>query len=186
LGTGTNSVQVNWNAYEGTTAFTAYNVWRFTTANGWVLAGIAPSSILSFMDTVAYATPGLDYMVEFELTIPCSAEKAQDFNTVRSNRERGQFAAGDGVDGASSNSVNENYLNNIGMYPNPTSDKLTFVQDGNEQVTYNILSLSGQLMQTSQSSQTNTVLDLSQLNAGVYLVELKMNDIKITKRVVKL
>jgi hypothetical protein len=186
LGTGTNSVEVNWNAYEGTTAFTAYNVWRFTSANGWVLAGTAPSSILSFIDTVAYATPGLDYMVEFELTTPCSAEKAQDFNTVRSNRERGQFAAGDGVDGASSNSVDENYLNTIEIYPNPTSDKLTFVQDGNEQVTYNILSLSGQLMQTSQSSQTNTVLDLSQLNAGVYLVELKMNDIKITKRVVKL
>ncbi len=186
LDLGTNSVEVNWNAYEGTTAFTAYNVWRYTTANSWVLAGTVPSSILSFIDTVDYATPGLDYMVEFELTTPCSAEKAQDFNTVRSNRERGQFATGEGVDGASSNSINENYLNNIGMYPNPTSDKLTFVQEGNEQVTYNILSLSGQLMQTSQSSQTNTVLDLSQLNAGVYLVELKMNDIKITKRVVKL
>nr|WP_294859227.1 T9SS type A sorting domain-containing protein [uncultured Fluviicola sp.] len=186
LDLGSSSVQVNWNAYEGTTAFTGYIVWRYTTANGWEQAGTVPSSILTFTDLVDYATPGLDYMVEFELTSPCTAEKAQDFNTVRSNRERGQFAAGEGVDGASSNSVNENYLNTIAIYPNPTSDKLTFVQEGNEQVTYNILSLSGQLMQTSQSSQTNTVLDLSQLNAGVYLVELKMNDIKITKRVVKL
>lgn len=186
LDLGSNSVQVNWNAYEGTTAFTDYIVWRFTTANGWVEAGTVSSSTLFFTDTVAYATPGLDYMVEFELTIPCSAEKAQDFNTVRSNRERGQFAPGDGLIGVSSNTLDENYLNTIGMYPNPTSDKLTFVQEANEQVTYNILSLSGQLMQTSQSSQTYTVLDLSQLNAGVYLVELKMNDIKITKRVVKL
>jgi len=185
LDLGSNSVQVNWNAYEGTT-FTDYIVWRFTTANGWVQAGTVSNSTLTFTDTMDYATPGLDYMVEFQLTNPCSAEKAQDFNTVRSNRERGQFATGEGVDDASSNSVNENYLNTIEIYPNPTSDKLTFVQEGNEQVTYNILSLSGQLMQTSQSNQTNTVLDLSQLNAGVYLVELKMNDIKITKRVVKL
>lgn len=186
LDLGSNSVKVNWNAYEGTTAFTDYIVWRYTTANGWVEAGTVSNTTLTFTDTMNYATPGLDYMVEFELTTPCSAEKAQDFNTVRSNRERGQFAPGEGVDDVSSNSVDENYLNTIEIYPNPTSDKLTFVQEGNERVTYNILSLSGQLMQTSQSSQTNTVLDLSQLNAGVYLVELKMKDIKITKRVVKL
>ncbi len=186
LDLGSNSVKVNWNAYEGTTAFTDYIIWRYTTANGWEEAGTVSNTTLTFTDTVDYATPGLDYMVEFELTIPCSAEKAQDFNTVRSNRERGQFAAGEGVDGASSNGIEENYLNGIGMYPNPTTDKLTFVQDGHEKITYNILSLSGQLMQTSQSSQANTVLDLSQLNAGVYLVELKLNDIKIIKRVVKL
>lgn len=186
LDLGNNTVKVNWNAYEGTTAFTDYIVWRYTTANGWEAADTVPNTTLTITDPVDYATPGLDYMVEFELTTPCSAEKAQDFNTVRSNRERGQFAAGEGVDGASSNGVDESYLNNIGMYPNPTSDKLTFIQDGNEKVTYSILSLSGQLMQTSQSSQSTAVLDLSQLNSGVYLVELKMNDIKIIKRVVKL
>ncbi|WP_343635110.1 T9SS type A sorting domain-containing protein [Fluviicola sp.] len=186
LDLGSNSVQVNWNAYEGTTAFTDYIVWRYTTADGWVAADTVPNTTLTFTDGVDYATPGLDYLVEFELTTPCSAEKAQDFNTVRSNRERGQLTAGEGVDGASSNGIGENYLNSIGMYPNPTTDKLTFVQDGNENVTYTVLSLSGQLMQTSQSSQSNTVLDMSQLNAGVYLVELKLNDIKIIKRVVKL
>ncbi len=186
LDLGSNSVQVNWSAYEGTDAFTDYIVWRFTTANGWEAADTVPNTTLTITDPVDYATPGLDYMVEFELTTPCSAEKAQDFNTVRSNRERGQFATGEGVDGASSNGIGENYLNGIGMYPNPTSDKLTFVQDGHEKITYNILSLSGQLMQTSQSSQANMVLDLSQLNAGVYLVELKLNDSKIIKRVVKL
>jgi hypothetical protein len=186
LDLGNDSVQVNWNSYEGTTAFTDYIVWRYTTANGWEEAGTVSSATLTFTDTVNYATPGLDYMVEFELTIPCSAEKAQDFNTVRSNRERGQFAAGEGVDGSSSNSVDENYLNSIQMYPNPTSGELTFVQEANEKVTYSILSLSGQIMQSSQSNQANTVLDLSQLNSGVYLVEMKMNDLKITKRVVKL
>ncbi len=182
----TDSVKVNWNAYEGTTAFTNYIVWRFSTADGWVEAGIVSNSTLTFTDTVDYSTPGLDYMIEFELTTPCSAEKAQDFNTVRSNRERGQFSPGEGVGDASSNGIDENYLNNIGMYPNPTSDKLTFVQDGSEKVTFNILSLSGQLMQTSQSSEANTVLDLGSLNAGVYLVEMTLNDTKIIKRVVKL
>ena len=179
------SVTINWNSYLGT-QFTDYVLWRYTDTTGWQNIVSVPNTVLSYTDNIPFSAPGLDYMVEFELTTPCSAEKAQDFNTVRSNRERGQFAAGEGVDGVSTNGIEENYLNNIGMYPNPTSDKLTFIQDGNEKVTYSILSLSGQLMQTSQSSQSNTVLDLSQLNSGVYLVELKMNDIRIIKRVVKL
>lgn len=186
LDLGNNSVKVIWNAYEGTNAFTDYIIWRYTTAAGWVQAGTVPASTLTFTDGVDYATPGLDYMVEFELTDYCTAEKAQDFNTVRSNRERGQFAAGEGVEGASSNGITENYLNSIAYYPNPTSDKLTFVQEANEHVTYSIRSLSGQLMQTTQSTQASTVLDLSSLSAGVYLVELQLNDMKITKRVVKL
>ncbi|MNR13850.1 hypothetical protein D3C85_1302800 [compost metagenome] len=124
-------------------------------------------------------------MVEFALSTPCSAEKAQDFNTVRSNRERGQFSAGDGT-GNSSNSIFENYLNTIQFYPNPTSDKLIFVQEGTENISYNIVSLSGQLIQTVESNQHTATLDLSNLTAGVYLVELKINDTKITKRVVKL
>ncbi len=184
LDLGNNSVQVNWNAYQGT-AFTEYIIWRFTTANGWEQAGTVPNNTLTFTDAVDYATPGLDYMVEFALSTPCSAEKAQDFNTVRSNRERGQFAAGDGT-GNSSNSISENYLNTIQFYPNPTSDKLVFIQEGNETIRYNILSLSGQLMQTVESSQNTTIVDLNQLTAGIYLVELKINDTKITKRVVKL
>jgi hypothetical protein len=180
---GTN-VTVNWNAYVGTT-FSQYIIWRFTTANGWEQAGTVANNVLTFNDLIPFSTPGLDYMIEFELTVPCSAEKAQDFNTVRSNRERGQFAPGQGT-GVSSNSIQESYLNTIQVYPNPTTDKLTFVQTGNEQVTYNILSVSGQTMLTNQSNLTNTVIDLSSLNAGVYLVEMKMNDSKITKRVIKL
>lgn len=184
LDLGNNSVQVNWNAYQGT-AFTEYIIWRHTTANGWEQAGTVPNNVLTFTDPVDYTTPGLDYMVEFTLTTPCSAEKAQDFNTVRSNRERGQFAAGEGT-GNSSNGMTENYLNTIQFFPNPASDKLVFMQEGNERISYTILSLSGQLMQTVESSQANTTLDLTHLTAGVYLVELKMNDTKITKRVVKL
>lgn len=179
------TVTVNWNAYMGT-QFTSYKVWRNTDANGWEEIASVPNTVLTYTDPIPYSTPGLDYMVEFELTTPCSAEKAQDFNTVRSNRERGQFAIGEGVEGTSSNSLDENYLNNIQIYPNPTTDQVTFVQEGNEKVTYSILSLSGQLMQTNQSNQTNTVLDLSSLTPGIYLVELKMNNLKITKRVVKL
>ncbi|WP_343747323.1 T9SS type A sorting domain-containing protein [Fluviicola sp.] len=184
LDLGNNSVQVNWTAYLGTT-FTEYIVWRYTTANGWEQAGTVPNNILTFTDAVDYATPGLDYMVEFALSTPCSAEKAQDFNTVRSNRERGQFAAGEGT-GNSSNSVAENYLNSIQFFPNPTSDKLVFIQDGNERISYSILSLSGQVMQTAESNQNNTTLDLGNLTSGVYLLELRMNDTKMIKRVVKL
>lgn len=179
------TVQVSWNAYEGA-EFTDYKVYRHTTAAGWELVGTVSNNTLSFNDGISSSTPGLDYLVEFELTNSCSAEKAQDFNTVRSNRERGQFSTGVGVDGASNNSIAVNYLNSIQAFPNPTTDKLTFVQTGNEEVVYTITSISGQVVSTISSNESTLSVDMSNLYSGIYLVELKMKDTKVVKRIVKI
>lgn len=179
------SVTVNWNAYVGTTDFTEYIVWRYSDANGWEQIATVPSSVLSYTDNVPYSTPGLDYMVEFTLSSPCSAEKAQDFNTVRSNRERGQFTTGQGT-GVSNNGLEEMYLNAINLYPNPTQDKVTFIQEGNEQIVYTLRSLSGQEIMHIRTSETQTEMDLSSLQAGMYLLEMNMGSSRITKRIVKL
>jgi fibronectin type 3 domain-containing protein len=180
---GTN-VTVNWNAYEGT-QFANYTLWRYTDLLGWQSIASIPNTVLSYTDNIPFSTPGLDYLVEFALTNPCSAEKAQDFNTVRSNRERGQFAPGEGT-GVSSNSVEENYLNAIQVYPNPTNGKIVLIQEGNEDLSYTLYTLSGQVIQTVNSTQTQTEMDLNSLNNGMYLIVLKMNDRTITKRIVKL
>src|SRR5690606_1682602 len=107
-------------------------------------------------------------------------------NTVRSNRERGQFSTGVGVDGASNNSIAVNYLNSIQAFPNPTTDKLTFVQTGNEEVVYTITSISGQVVSTISSNESTLSVDMSNLYSGIYLVELKMKDTKVVKRIVKI
>lgn len=180
---GTN-VTINWNAYQGT-AFTNYVLWRYTDLLGWQSIVSVPNTQLSYTDNIPFSTPGLDYMVEFALSEPCSAEKAQDFNTVRSNRERGQFAPGEGT-GVSNNSIEEMYLSTISLFPNPTFDKLTLVQELENEVSYSIWSISGQKILETASQNLSTEINLAELQAGVYLVEMKMGTTKITKRIVKL
>lgn len=181
---GGTTVTVNWNAYQGT-QFTNYVLWRYTDLFGWQSIVSVPNTQLSYTDNISFTEPGLDYMVEFALTNPCSAEKAQDFNTVRSNRERGQFAPGDGT-GASNNSLDEIYLDAIAIYPNPTYDKLTLVQESENQIRYTILSLSGQTIVATNTQAISTEINLSNLQAGVYLIEMSIGSTKMTRRIVKL
>ena len=111
LNTGNGSFDVLWDDYEGSGNVNGYVVWRKTDQVDWIPVSATIALGTSFYnDTPPAGSTGVDYYIEMLTNSACTAEKAQDFNTTRSNRERGQFAAGEGVDGASSNSIAENYL----------------------------------------------------------------------------
>ena len=184
--TGNGSIDVLWDDYEGSGNVSGYVVWRKTDQLDW--APVSPTIALgtsAYNDVPPAGSTGIDYYVEMLLNSPCTAEKAQDFNTTRSNRERGQFSAGDGVDGTSSNGISENYLNEISMYPNPTQGIVTFEQSGNESLMYRITSLSGQVVRILKSNETKTEIQLNDLQSGVYLVEISSGDSKVIKRISK-
>lgn len=186
LNVGNGSFDILWDDYEGSGNVTGYVVWRKTDQVDWMPASLTIALGTSFYNDVPpLGSTGVDYYIEMELNSLCTAEKAQDFNTTRSNRERGQFAAGDGVDGASSNSLSENYLNEILMYPNPTQGAVTFVQSGNETITFRVTSLSGNVVSTTTSSESKTAIQLDEFQSGVYLVEISYANYKITKRIGK-
>lgn len=186
LNVGNGSFDVLWDDYEGSGNVNGYVVWRKTDQVNWVPASpIIPLGISSYNDVPPPLSTGVDYYIELVLNSPCTAEKAQDFNTTRSNRERGQFAAGDGVDGASSNGISENYLNEIIMYPNPTQGAVTFVQSGHETITFRVSSLSGKVVSTLTSNESKVELQLGDLQSGIYLVEISSAGSKITKRISK-
>lgn len=186
LNVGNGSFDVLWDDYEGSGNVNGYVVWRKTDQVDWL--AVSPTIALgtSFYNDVPPAgSTGVDYYIEMVLNSPCTAEKAQDFNTTRSNRERGQFATGDGVDGASSNGVDENYLNGISFYPNPTHGEVTFVQDGNQTITYRITDLSGKAVSTTTSAQSKISIQLNDIQAGIYLVEISSAHSKVIKRICK-
>jgi hypothetical protein len=179
-------IQISWNNYQGTTDYNEQKLWRYTDAAGWVLAATLPVSAISFIDGVSFNEPGLDYMIELELNNQCTAViyKAQDFNTTRSNKDKGAFSAGQGT-GDSNNSVDDAYMGSIEVYPNPAHDLLTIEQLEIMEMTLEIMTLSGQLVSTNHSTGLTSNIDINRLESGSYLLVLRIGDRVETRRFVK-
>lgn len=176
------SMDVYWDDYEGSPDVNGYLVWRFTNQSGWVQASpvIAPGT-LTYNDVPPVGETGLDYMVTMELLNECTAEKAQDFNTTRSNRQNSNYQAGFGT-GNSNNSIVEDYLNNIEVYPNPTANNLFIKQQENQVLSVRILDLSGAKVLSHVANQQIESIDVSQLRNGLYFVEMSIGDAKTGDR----
>jgi len=89
-----------------------------------------------------------------------------------------QTSSSDGVLILNSNTINENYLNNISIFPNPVNSKL-IITVSKQNIKINdikIYNLRGKEMKFSQSkSECYTFLvDVSNLSNGVYILELNV------------
>jgi len=177
---------VSWNAYEGT-AYSGFDLWRYTFANDWELIASLPTTQVTYTDNINFATPGLDYMVELSLNDQCSAlvYRAQDFNTTRSNKDKGAFSAGSGT-GDSNNDLNEWLLNQVNVFPNPTHDLLIIEQSTSSELFINLTDISGKQLKTAVQSSMSSTLNLGELKPGTYIIELTINNTKRVERIVKL
>lgn len=186
LANGTTQTDISWNAYEGT-AYSSFVLYRFTDAAGWEEVDVLPITQLSYTDNTAFSTPGLDYMVELSLDEQCSAliYRAQDFNTTRSNKDKGNFIVGQGT-GDSNNDVNELLLDQMQLYPNPVENTLMLVQDQANALNVRFIDLSGKTISTHRVSGLSNSFDISTLEDGTYLVEIELNGTKRVTRIVKL
>lgn len=186
LENGANTADINWNAYEGA-AFSQYIVSRYTDATGvWEVIANVPNTQLSYTDNVAFSTPGLDYMVEMELDEMCTATiwRAQDFNSSRSNKDKGQFAPGNGT-GDSNNGIGEGYLQEVKISPNPTNGLLQIAQPEAKELMIEVRSIDGQLLQSVETSLMNEQIDLGTYANGVYFVTIGLQKSREVYRIVK-
>ena len=92
---------------------------------------------------------------------------------------------------SSSNSVSFSTLgtpnrivdNTISIYPNPAQDVLYISGSGQEQIEQlSIYDLNGRLV---LESELTTQINVSRLSRGIYILELKSNNTKLTKRFIK-
>lgn len=183
LGNGSNDIY--WDDYEGRQE-AEYIVWRYSDQNSWEpLAPAVPFGVSVFNDLPPVGLTGIDYYVEMSLSSMCSATRAQDFNSARSNKEKGQFSVGDGT-GDSNNALNEYYLEQISLSPNPVSGMLTIKQEDNLPVLISIFTAEGQSLQSYQLNGTETQIDFSGFTKGIYFVKTTLNGVQRTHRIVKL
>ncbi|HLP55307.1 MAG TPA: T9SS type A sorting domain-containing protein [Fluviicola sp.] len=171
LGNGSNDIY--WDDYEGLVEL-EYVVYRHSDQNGWeALNPAVPFGTSVFNDAPPVNLTGIDYYVDMHVATPCSAEKAQDFNSARSNKDKGQFSTGNGT-GDSNNAIDELIGNAlVSVYPNPFSDLLTIrIADATTEIPVAVYSVDGQLQFNGSFTNGTNVLNLAHLQAGIYLVKV--------------
>lgn len=174
-----NNYNISWDKYEGF-QYDSVKLWRYTNVNGWELAGNFPNNVLTFNDVVS-DTAGIDYIIEITPASPCQPDKAQDYNSTRSNKANCIFTPGNGM-GASNNGIAEYTENtNLVLYPNPTTGVLNVLWDG-QNTSYTVFDIHGKLIQASKLQSGLTVLDLSSTEPGIYFIQINGKTNKIVRQ----
>ncbi|MES2590229.1 MAG: T9SS type A sorting domain-containing protein [Bacteroidota bacterium] len=181
-------IDVYWDDYEGLNSG-SYVVYRHTDLEGWtpVSPAIPFGSATQYTDTPPLGFTGLDYFVDFELATPCTATyRAQDFNRSRSNREKGSFSPGTGVDDSSNIVITiDQGFSYLTVSPNPFQDEINFNLAGENNAEIDLFDINGKLLITLKCNEGNTVLDTKNLNSGIYFVKAKIKNQVHTLKIVK-
>jgi len=73
----------------------------------------------------------------------------------------------------------------IGLYPNPATDKIHIVSGGKENTEVFIYTISGQLVLRQKLVDNNQEIDINNLNKGLHIVVIKTDDEIYTKKLIK-
>lgn len=85
-------------------------------------------------------------------------------------------------------SVNETLSeNNIELFPNPISNQFTVKpSNNNEPVSVSISNIQGQVLKTIELKDSESIIDISSLNSGVYIIKLSGKNFSKTQKISKL
>jgi len=81
-------------------------------------------------------------------------------------------------------SVNDNVLNSITMYPNPTNGNILFIK-ATENTKVTIYNLLGKVVHSASITANKNDIDVSKLNNGIYVVKITADGKSSTKKLIK-
>ncbi len=85
---------------------------------------------------------------------------------------------------SSTTSLHENKTNILNVYPNPSTGLLNINQSSNDIYTISITNIIGQVVYKDIINNVKNIIDLSHIDKGVYLVEIKDNRTIFTERLI--
>ena len=131
---------------------------------------------------------GLGYLVDVNWTNLCSATKAQDHNSTRSNRST---AIGNNPNSPNTTITHEKTIHNLLVYPNPATNKfnIEFSSSAWKPIDIKLMDILGRVVikhnQIKALGQHKVSLDLSKLDRGVYEVVITTNGEKHSRKIIK-
>ena len=139
-------------------AFDHYNIYRGTNANN--LEKVGESTVGNYFDEVSKGT----YYYQVTAVYSANGEECES-DPATSYENPGQDYIVVEV-----TSIDENGVNGMMVYPNPTRGALNITAEGMTQVT--VTNALGQVMYDNAVVTDNAVIDMSQYEAGVYMVRI--------------
>lgn len=174
-----NEVELNWDDYIGI-AYTDFHIYRNHPTTGWQEIAVVASTVHNYTDPNYPSITGLDYSIVVIPSSPCTAEKSQDHNSTRSNKVN--IAPGVPTDaGISSSDMSYN------VYPNPTKGILNLrLSSQTSNVEVIMQDLNGKVVKLfNVGQQPLHQLDISDLESGVYFLDVRIDGASNVTKVVK-
>lgn len=170
-------VNLIWDHYNGFN-YDTYYIWRYHPSTDWVKLDSVGSNNTSYTDLTPPSDSNLVYIIEILPPSICTASKAQDHNSSRSNKSSINMP-----DFGEPNSIEEKDQT-FSIYPNPTTGLVQLLYSETIQE-IRVYDLSGQLVFTSLNNDTFATVDLSMFADGIYTLELVTENGLVRNRVVK-
>ncbi len=177
-------VNLIWDYYSGMN-YSSVNLWRYSSVDGWVLIQTMPSNLTSYTDaTPPSGATSLAYFIEGIPDNPCTATRAVNHNTTRSNRTSAISGPINGIH----ETAKESFMS---LYPNPTAGNVTLYFNLGEYVKaadVKVYAQNGSVVYQSTVTdvfETGSIeLPLEQLAGGLYHVFLSHGTTVMNKRLV--
>jgi hypothetical protein len=172
-----NTADLVWQAYGGFTSNYYYRILRDSTGtNDWEVVDSVSLTTLVYTDIAVPNTSNISYLVQIATPNTCTATKAQDHNTTRSNRHT--------ITPPNPNAINESTLLNARVHPNPSNGLFTIIVEASNW-TYSILDMNGKLIMNETASTNKAEVNIEALEAGIYLIQISVEGDSVYKKIVK-
>lgn len=176
-----NNINLAWDSYEGFN-YSQFNIWRHTTATGWVELANLPSNTFSYTDPGINGIPGLDYMIEVVPPSVCESTRAQSHNSSRSNRTEGIFDPNGDITSSAKNWETLDFY----IFPNPVNEVLNI--EGSaifKGAIYEIIDINGRVVLKGNLAEDGTI-ETASLVSGSYVVTISNDQHVNSRRFIKL
>lgn len=174
-----NDVNLIWDHYSGF-SYPTYYINRYHPSTGWEVIDSVGSNLTSYTDDDLPGDSSLVYMISIVTPSTCTAYKATDYNSSRSNKQGINMP-----DPVEDDSGVDELNNELTVYPNPTSSLVKLIYTQNIK-SIEIFDIGGKLVYENRSVNTSQIeIDLSHYQDGIYNFRLTTDEKTINGKVIK-